>query len=245
MTSPETPSGLATSSGTQAGALRPTLRRPLMTMLLLSIAAGLLAPIWTVRYPPLVDYPFHLATAFVLAHIKDPVFHFHEFYASDWNTQPYLAMYAVLVGLQRIASIYVAGRLLLSLCVLSVPAGGMVLSPSSQPRRGKPRILVAADFSQPLLFSVRLPEFPTRLRPQPFDSGRVVALSRTSPLAHMVPAAGADNGPLLYSLAGLWNCRLRRDSLLLVVPAPHPRHVVFVGFVCPWGCSFIFMLWWG
>ncbi len=123
MTSPETPSGLATSSGTQAGALRPTLRRPLMTMLLLSIAAGLLAPIWTVRYPPLVDYPFHLATAFVLAHIKDPVFHFHEFYASDWNTQPYLAMYAVLVGLQRIASIYAAGRLLLSLCVLSVPAG--------------------------------------------------------------------------------------------------------------------------
>ena len=63
-----------------------------------------------------------MATAFVLAHLKDPVFHFHEFYASDWNTQPYLAMYAVLVGLQRIASIYVAGRLLLSLCVLSVPA---------------------------------------------------------------------------------------------------------------------------
>jgi len=93
-----------------------------MTVLLLTLAGGLLAPIWTVRYPPLVDYPFHLATAFVLEHLKDPAFHFREFYTSDWNTQPYLAMYVVLVGLQRIMSIYVAGRLLLSLCVLSVPA---------------------------------------------------------------------------------------------------------------------------
>ena len=93
-----------------------------MTVLLLTLAGGLLAPIWTVRYPPLVDYPFHLATTFVLAHLKDPAFHFHEFYASDWNTQPYLTMYVALVGLQRIVSIYLAGRLLLSLCVLSVPA---------------------------------------------------------------------------------------------------------------------------
>jgi hypothetical protein len=93
-----------------------------MAVLLFVLAGGLLAPIWTVHYPPLVDYPNHLASAFVLAHLNDPAFHFRDFYASDWNTYPYLAMDVILVPLQRLVSIDLAGRLLLSLCVLSVPA---------------------------------------------------------------------------------------------------------------------------
>jgi len=88
----------------------------------LVLAAGLLAPIWTVRYVPLVDYPNHLASAFVLAHLKDPSFHFNQFYSSDWNTYPYLTMDWILVGLQRFLPIDLAGRVLLSLCVLAVPA---------------------------------------------------------------------------------------------------------------------------
>jgi hypothetical protein len=86
------------------------------------IPAALLAPIWTVRYPPIVDYPNHLASAFVLAHLKDPSFHFNGFYAADWNANPYLAMDVILVGLQRFMPIAIAGRVLLSLCVLAVPA---------------------------------------------------------------------------------------------------------------------------
>jgi len=89
--------------------------------LVLALCAILLAPIWTVHYPPLVDYPNHLASAFVLAHLKDPAFHFSQFYASDWNTYPYLAMDLILVGLQWFFPIDVAGRLFLSLCVLVVP----------------------------------------------------------------------------------------------------------------------------
>jgi len=67
-------------------------------------------------------YPNHLASVFVLAHLKDPSFHFSGFYAADWNPSPYLAMDVILVGLQRFMPIEIAGRVLLSLCVLAVPA---------------------------------------------------------------------------------------------------------------------------
>ncbi|HVB34780.1 MAG TPA: hypothetical protein VNJ52_10470 [Patescibacteria group bacterium] len=91
-------------------------------LLLLLLAAALLVPIWTVSYPPLVDYPNHLASAFVLAHLKDSAFDFGRYYAADWNTFPYLTMDWILVALQWVVPIDVAGRLLLSLCALSVPA---------------------------------------------------------------------------------------------------------------------------
>jgi hypothetical protein len=90
--------------------------------LLLLIVAALLAPIWTVRYVPLVDYPNHLASAFVLAHLKDPKFAFDSFYGAKWNSYPYLMMTGILLLLQKAVSIDLAGRLLLSLCVLAVPA---------------------------------------------------------------------------------------------------------------------------
>lgn len=91
-------------------------------VVLAMLAVALLLPIWTVHYVPLVDYPNHLAGAFVLAHLKDPAFHFSRFYSADWNTYPYLAMDWILVGLQTLFSIDVAGRLLLSLAALGVPA---------------------------------------------------------------------------------------------------------------------------
>ncbi|HEV2423999.1 MAG TPA: hypothetical protein VGZ29_04130 [Terriglobia bacterium] len=89
--------------------------------LMLGAAAVLLAPIWTVRYPLLIDYPNHLAGAFALAHLKDPAFQLNRFYAADWNVYPYLTMDLILVGLQGFVSIGIAGRLLLSVSVLGVP----------------------------------------------------------------------------------------------------------------------------
>jgi hypothetical protein len=111
-----------TSTDIQTGALKPALHRPMMAVLLFVIVGGLLAPIWTVRYPPILDYPNHLANAFVLAHLKDSAYHFGQFYRADWNTYPYLTMDTILLGWQQIISIGLAGRVLLSLCVLSVPA---------------------------------------------------------------------------------------------------------------------------
>src|ERR1700688_1958120 len=86
------------------------------------LAAPLLAPIWIVAFPPLLDYPNHLARAFVLAHLNDPAFTFSRFYRADWGAYPYLGMDASLAVLGRLFPIETAGRIFLSLCVLALPA---------------------------------------------------------------------------------------------------------------------------
>jgi hypothetical protein len=116
----ESPPGLRGAIPTPASQQR--LGSWMRLALILAIAGALLAPIWTVRYVPLVDYPNHLASAFVLAHLKDPSYHFSQFYSSDWNTYPYLMMDWILVSLERFLPIDLVGRLLLSLCVLGLPA---------------------------------------------------------------------------------------------------------------------------
>src|SRR5579863_5561259 len=119
----ESANQLPTSRDTEAPAAESqTLPRLAWFGLLVAVAAALLAPIWTVKFPLLVDYPNHLASAFVLKHLHDAAYHFSEYYRSDWNLYPYLSMDVILLGLQRVARITTAGRLFLSLCVLSVPA---------------------------------------------------------------------------------------------------------------------------
>jgi hypothetical protein len=49
----------------------------------------LILPIWLVKYPPIVDYPNHLARAFVLHHLNDPNYSFSHWYAPDWGPNPY------------------------------------------------------------------------------------------------------------------------------------------------------------
>ncbi|MFN2576520.1 MAG: hypothetical protein ABR607_02405 [Pyrinomonadaceae bacterium] len=81
----------------------------------------LVLPFWIVRYPPLLDYPNHLARVFILAHLHDPAFHFSEYYASDWGPYPYLTMDALMVMLQKFCNVFTAGKILLSLSVVAVP----------------------------------------------------------------------------------------------------------------------------
>jgi hypothetical protein len=97
------------------------------------LAAMLLAPIWLVAFPPLLDYPNHLARAFVLAHLNDSHFTFRQFYRSDWGAYPYLGMDASLAVLSRIFPIETAGRLYLSLCVLALPAAAWFFVRQAQP----------------------------------------------------------------------------------------------------------------
>jgi len=86
------------------------------------LGAMLVLPIWIVAFPPLLDYPNHLARAFVLAHLNDPHFSFGEFYRADWGAYPYLGMDASLAVLGRLFPIETAGRVFLSLCALALPA---------------------------------------------------------------------------------------------------------------------------
>jgi len=86
------------------------------------VAAAILLPIWSVAFPPLLDYPNHLARAFVLRHLHDPAFTFSNYYASDWGLYPYLGMDGSMFVLDRLFPIETAGRVFLSLCALMFPA---------------------------------------------------------------------------------------------------------------------------
>src|SRR5665213_1128412 len=102
----------------------PTQRPGLRLALILILAAMLVAPIWIVPFPPLLDYPNHLARSFVLSHLNDPAFTFSRFYRADWRAYPYLGMDASLAVLDKIFPIETAGRVFLSLCALALPAAG-------------------------------------------------------------------------------------------------------------------------
>jgi hypothetical protein len=99
----------------------------------LIMAAMLLAPIWIAAFPPLLDYPNHLARAFVLAHLNDLHFSFSQFYRADWGAYPYLGMDASLAVLERLFPIETAGRMYLSLCVLALPAAAWFFLRQAQP----------------------------------------------------------------------------------------------------------------
>jgi hypothetical protein len=99
----------------------------------LILAAMLLFPIWTAAFPPLLDYPNHLARAFVLAHLNDSHFTFLKFYRADWGAYPYLGMDASLAVLARLFPIETAGRVYLSLCVLALPAAAWFFLRQAQP----------------------------------------------------------------------------------------------------------------
>jgi len=85
------------------------------------LGAMLVAPIWIVAFPPLLDYPNHLARAFVLLHVHDPHYAFSQFYRADWGAYPYLGLDASLAVLGRLFPIETAGRVFLSLCALALP----------------------------------------------------------------------------------------------------------------------------
>ena len=99
-----------------------------------AICTGLLLlPVWSVMFPPLLDYPNHLARTFVLAHLNDSQFSFPQFYRSDWGAYPYLGMDASLAVLSRLFPILTAGRVYLSLCLLALPVAAWFFLRQAQP----------------------------------------------------------------------------------------------------------------
>ena len=99
--------------------------RALWWALLLGGGALLLAPLLLVDVPPLLDYPNHLARAFILAQDdRDPVL--AAMYGARWSIIPNLALDVVLPPLIRVLPVHVAGRLLIGLALL-LPVLGSVL----------------------------------------------------------------------------------------------------------------------
>ena len=91
---------------------------------LAGLCAVLLAPLPVVDVPPLLDYPNHLARAFVLASLpRDTIL--ARFYAPHWSIIPNLALDLVAPPLIHVLPVHVVGRLLIAAAVL-LPVLGTV-----------------------------------------------------------------------------------------------------------------------
>ena len=80
------------------------------------LAILLVVPIWAVEYPPLVDYPSHLARGYILYHY-DNVPSFAEHFEIDYLSAPSLAMDLFMVGMQTVCDVRTAGKLFLTLTI--------------------------------------------------------------------------------------------------------------------------------
>ena len=84
----------------------------------------LLAPLLVVDVPPLVDYPNHLARAFILASLPQDPF-LSRFYMLHWAIIPNLALDLLAPPLMHLLPVHVVGRLLIALAVM-LPVLGTV-----------------------------------------------------------------------------------------------------------------------
>jgi hypothetical protein len=88
------------------------------------LCAVLLAPLFIVDVPPLLDYPNHLARVFVLASLPHDLV-LAQFYAAHWSVIPNLALDLAGPPLIQLLPVHVAGRLLIAAAVL-LPALGTI-----------------------------------------------------------------------------------------------------------------------
>jgi hypothetical protein len=109
--------------------VRPVLTRPRVTdrawwAALTGLCIVLLAPLLVVDVPPLMDYPNHLARAFVLASLpQDTVL--ARFYAPHWAIIPNLGLDLITPPLIQMLPVHIAGRLLIAAALL-LPVWGTV-----------------------------------------------------------------------------------------------------------------------
>ncbi|HBK07675.1 MAG TPA: hypothetical protein DDZ81_17785 [Acetobacteraceae bacterium] len=83
-----------------------------------------MAPLLIVDVPPLLDYPNHLARAYVLASLPgDPVL--AQFYAPHWSVIPNLALDLIAPPLIQILPVHLVGRLMIAAALL-VPTIGAI-----------------------------------------------------------------------------------------------------------------------
>lgn len=92
----------------------------------LSLSLAALYPVLSVTVPPLVDYPNHLARAYILAEIAElPLL--QERYAVTWAIVPNLAMDLIVPPLTAIMSVFDAGRVFIAATLLMLVAGTVAL----------------------------------------------------------------------------------------------------------------------
>jgi hypothetical protein len=89
-----------------------------------AICVALLAPLFLVDVPPMLDYPNHLARGWFLAFgAEDPVL--SKIYSAHWGIIPNLATDIIWPPMMHVLPVYVAGRVVVGLLVL-LPVFGAV-----------------------------------------------------------------------------------------------------------------------
>ncbi len=211
---------------------------------LLAVTAVLLVmPFFLVRFPPLVDYPNHLARTFVLFHIDDDAW-YRQFYDVSLAPIPNVAMDVLVYGLQFLFAPEIAGKVFLALTALLFLAGvhrlGVALTGEPQPHAS---VAGYFFFSSMLLygfvnytlglglFAFGLAEWlDWRCRPTFARSVGVFVLVALAYLAHLTSYAFLGMAAGYFALLDL--CRNRRPLRAGLTLTPFvPPVFLFFGFM--------------
>ncbi|MBA4367688.1 MAG: hypothetical protein C0403_08625 [Desulfobacterium sp.] len=85
-----------------------------------------LIPLGMVRFPPMVDYPNHLARMYLLANLDQSDI-LSEFYRIKWTVLPNLAMDVIVPPLIKIFPLEIAGRIFIAIILLLLLSGTCAL----------------------------------------------------------------------------------------------------------------------
>ncbi|HEY8182910.1 MAG TPA: hypothetical protein VII32_11765, partial [Thermoanaerobaculia bacterium] len=108
-------------------------RGPVERLCALATAAALL-PIWIFRYFPTQDGPSHLYNAFVLSHYFDASSVVtHAYFVLNARLFPNWTTYVLMALLARILPPLIVQQIILSLCVIAIPAAVIYLQKSFKP----------------------------------------------------------------------------------------------------------------
>ena len=137
---------------TESSTAEPAWTAKLYWALLTVVAAIEIAPLYLVRYLPLVDLPNHEARIDILAHYgSNPVM--QRFYVVDWRPIPDLAFDLFAVPLVRLGmSPVAAGRLFLAIAALLYVIGGHLLAQAAAGRRSWLGVVLPLLFYSSMLF---------------------------------------------------------------------------------------------
>jgi hypothetical protein len=101
----------------------PRLQVRPVTVFYVLVAIFATAPAWIVEHPPLMDYPFHVATLRLIHSIHDPAYGFSDVYQLELLKTEYLLYYVLGDGLA-----YLVGVKFASVAMICAYLGGMPLA---------------------------------------------------------------------------------------------------------------------
>jgi len=118
--------------------------------LILFLAVSLF-PLWTSRFPPMQDYPQHLAATAILAGLHDPAFDYGRNLEGRLRIGPYSLFYLTTLALKPVVGIEASGKLFLSIYLILI---AVLFVKACRRARSDPARLSPVVPAVPLLFFV-------------------------------------------------------------------------------------------